>query len=154
MRWKEFRFPLTITSMVLAGLLVGAQTIWHINIIELPLAWFTRFEHSEIDEIITLFICCAIAFLFEQRVNERRERARVEEARAKSVNDTMMNVQEIVGDFVTQVKILRADAKKHGKLEALMFDQAVNGTLTRLAAIGGLRNHVEAQMKRDAQFDV
>jgi len=154
MIWKAFHFPATIASLLVSAGLVAAQFVWHVDIVEFPFDFLARFEQSEIDDLITLFGVVGIVFLVEQRSQRRRAEAKVEEARIQGINRTMLEVQEIVSDFITQVKMLRAEAKKDSKLEALMFEQAVTDTLAKLTAIGGLRNYLEAQLARDAGLGI
>jgi hypothetical protein len=122
--------------------------------VEFPFGILARIEQSEIDDIITLFCVLVIVFLVERRIHRRRADAKPEEQRIQSVHRTMLEVHQIVSDFITQVKMLRADAKKAGGLEGLMFEQAVTITLAKLTTIGGLRNYLEAHLARDADLGI
>ena len=154
MTWKALDFPATIIAFLLSAGLITCQSIWHIDIVEFPFDILARIEQSEIDDIITLFCVLVIVFLVERRIHRRRADARIEEERIQSVHRTMLEVQQIVSDFITQVKMLRADAKKAGGLEGLMFEQAVTITLAKLTTIGGLRNYLEAHLARDADLGI
>jgi hypothetical protein len=154
MNWKAFHFPATIASLLVSAGLIAAQFFWHIDIVEFPFDFLAHFEQSELDEIVTLFGVTGIVFLAEQRIQRRRAAAKIEEARVQGIHRTMLDVQQIVSDFITQVKMLRAEARKDSKLEALMFEQAVTDTLAKLTAIGGLRNYLETQLARDAGLGI
>jgi hypothetical protein len=140
---RSFRFPFTTVTLPLSLAVLAAGFIWHIDLIETPLHLLERFESTELDEIITLFIIVMAGFATDRVIEARRTHARLEAERVAAIQSTMRSVRTTVNDFVAQLNLLRADlradAKKFGQLEAHMFHQSVEELSSKLNAIDGLK---------------
>jgi hypothetical protein len=136
-------FPFTTAALLFALAVLAAGFVWHIDLIETPLHLLEKFERSELDEIITLFLLIGAGFATDRVIETRRALTRIEAERVATVQKTMTTVRTTVNDFVTQLNLLRTDvrtdAKRFGQLEAHMFHQSVEELSSKLNAIDGLK---------------
>ncbi|HXE62717.1 MAG TPA: hypothetical protein VN519_04220 [Bryobacteraceae bacterium] len=139
----SFRFPFTTITLLFAAIVLAAAFIWHIDLIETPIDLLEKFERSELDELITVFLLVIAGFIADRVIEDRRALARVEAERVAAIRKTMITVRTTVNDFVTQLNLLRADlradANRFGQLEAHMFQQSVEELSSKLNAIDGLK---------------
>jgi hypothetical protein len=143
MKPASFRFPFTTATLLFAVAVLAAGFIGHIDLIETPIDLLEKFERSELDEIITVFLLVIAGFTADRIIEARRTLARIEAERVAAIQKTMSTVRVTVNDFVTQLNLLRADlrtdAKRFGQLEAHMFHQSVEELSSKLNAIDGLK---------------
>jgi len=131
----RLRFPFTISAVALSVIVLGFQLIWHINLVTMPLAFLERIEQSEIDDVFTLILIAGVCFLVDNRRNGKRTRAAITAEQSRAVLVTVGAVDEIVDGFIAQLRMMRDEVHKYGKMESTMFDELIRETQAKLRAL-------------------
>jgi hypothetical protein len=150
------RFPLTLCALTFAAMLLVAAMTMDINVIELNLGALGRIEKSEMDELVTSWVLLVLAFCVDQ-INDGRVRRRAEGLQAEQlrvVHVTMRTVQDIVGNCLTELQLLRLHADGVVPAEALgIFDESIRVTSAKLKAIEDLEAFSEKRMALGSGLD-
>ena len=143
------RLPFTTATMAFAILVMVAAATMDINVIDLDLGLLRRVEHSEIDEVVTAWVLVFVAFGIDQILAARRlgREESLASERIRVVQVTMRTVQDIVGNCLTELQLLRMEAEGKVPAEALaIFDESIRTTTGKLEAIEELKTFAETQM--------
>jgi hypothetical protein len=141
---------------VLSIVALLAALIGHVNLIQWPLDFLDRIEHSEIDDIITSFILVVVAFIVDQVLATRRAQHEtgLQAERLRIVKVTMRTVQDIVNNCLNGLQLVRFEAEGHVVQESLaLFDEAIQATSeaiqatsAKLKTLGDLEAYAENEM--------
>lgn len=143
------RLPFTTVAMVFAVLVMVAAATMDINVVDLDLSLLRQIEQSELDEIVTAWVLVFVAFGVDQVVALRviRREESLASERIRVVQVTMRTVQDIVGNCLTELQLLRMEAEGKVPPEALaVFDESIRTTTAKLEAIEELKTFAETQM--------
>jgi K+-sensing histidine kinase KdpD len=166
MKNKLLRFPLTLAAIVFAVIVVAAALIGHVNVFKIPILVVSRFEQSEIGDVVTALVLVVVALVVDNMRaalrEEREAKRKIEEREAERqaeqlrvVHVTMRTVQDIVNNCLNQIQLLRLDAEGHVPEESLsLFDEAIQETTTKLSELGNLEAFAEKQMAIGSGLDV
>lgn len=145
--WR--RFPLTGAAIALAVLVTAAAATMDINVVDLNLSLLERVERSELDEVMTAWGIVVVAFVVDQVIASRgrRQESALDAERLRVVQVTMRSVQDIVGNCLTELQLLRLEAEGAVPAETLaLFDESIRVASARLKTIEELRVFAERQM--------
>ena len=152
-----FRFPLTTAAIVFAVLVMISAVTMNINVMDLNLGLLEGVERSELDELVTSWVFVVAAFAVDHvlagRKKDRQDSLRSEQIRV--VHVTMRTVQDIVGNCLTELQLLRMEAEGSVHAEALsIFDESIRVASAKLRALEELKTFSEKQMAVGFGLDV
>jgi hypothetical protein len=154
---RTVHLPFTSVASVFAALVFVAACTMDINVIDLNLRVLERIERSELDELLSASVLVLVAFGVDQvraaRVRRRENGLKAEEVRV--VHVTMRTVQDIVGNCLTELQLLRMEAEGLVPTAALsMFDESIRVATSKLTALEALKTFAERKMAMGGSLSI
>src|SRR5262249_49360647 len=103
-------FPATTVAAILAALVVGAAVVGNIDIVPLSLKVIERIAPGELDEIALGILLIGAGLASDLATQRAHHRAEVEARRQRVFRATIRTVQDIVNNFLTQLKLVQFTA--------------------------------------------
>ena len=151
------RFPYTSVALALALLVLGAAMFWHIDVFEgLRVDIDGKQTETEIGDIIIPFLLVIPAFILDRVVARRRAReAQLQAGQLRVLRVTIRTLQDIVNDSLSQLQLLRLQAKGHVPDDTLeLFNQSIQDAAAQLTALANMEAFAENPKTRRSPLDV
>jgi hypothetical protein len=139
----------TLIASIIAITLILTATLTDIDLVKLDLAFLDRIEKNEIDDIITGLILIFMGLAVDVFLAARRRQsyAEIQEQRLRVLKATMTTVQDIVNNFLNNLRLFRMEAEGALPEESLTaFDKLIDQTSAQLKALGDMDSTPEKQM--------
>jgi hypothetical protein len=144
---RMLRFKITIAGVLFAIGVTWAATVFDVNVINVDLRYIVSgIEQNELDEVATVWVLAVVAGALEFR-SRRRASTRLAVDQLRVLRTTMRTVQDIVGNSLNELQLLRFEAEGLVPAEALStFDESIRRTMAQLAAVADLEAFAELPM--------
>jgi len=141
----------TLFALLLSGVIWLLAYAADIDIFEELVAFLTRLEKYEADEIFVTLILLLMGIAVDTFVMKREERRKLDifNERLRVLHATMRTVQDIVGNFLNQLQLFRRQAAKCKAFppeSGEAIDALVKETASKLKALGDLEDTPEKEL--------
>jgi hypothetical protein len=152
---RVLRFPLTTIAAFVAVIVTAAAIITDIDFVDLRLGNFERITRGELDELGIAWGLVFVGYFVELVTRMRKRAQRLQAEQLRVVHITMRTVQDIVGNCLTELQLLRMHAEGVVPGEALaIFDESIRAATARLRELGELETFAEKHMAMGSGLDV
>jgi hypothetical protein len=146
-------FPFTLAALILAGSVLAMVLTTDFGVVDLRLD-VERISGTEFDELVISWavVIVALGVDLAKRASRRADRLQAEQLRV--VHVTMRTVQDVVGNCLTELQLLRMHADGVVPPEALaIFDESIRVTSAKLQGIEQLKSFAEKEMAVGSGLD-
>jgi hypothetical protein len=151
---RVWRFPRTTVTVIVAVLVTAAAIIMDIDLVDFHLGIFERITPGEFDELVLAWAMVFVAYGFDLAARLRKRAVRLQAEQLRVVHVTMRTVQDIVGNCLTELQLLRLHAEGVVPADALgIFDESIRVTSAKLKAIEDLEAFAEKRMALGSGLD-
>ena len=143
------RYPATLVAIAIAIVILWLTLVSHFDIIRWNVELLQHIEGTSVDDVIFCVLLVIVGLIVDSaRLSSRERRLRAtEEQRMRIFKSTMLTVQDLVNNALTNLQMVRLEADTLLPSSTLaLFDGIIHDTARQLKVLGDLEVLIERPM--------